>query len=384
MLRELRNRDIKLSPKAIETFHHIMAGMILLFFVIAIAAIYWDILPPRKDLYNELWGPAYLLVQGKSPYDTASLNPILPAAWLPMSIGFFAPLGWLSEEVALRFWFLFSLMEMALVVFLIQRGNKSIINLFFLSIFAFSFPSTIYHLLLGQFSITTTLCVVAAIYLILRENHWPAAFLLALGLSKLHLMTLPMLGLSILYYQHSGIKNMFSFWGRVFVACLVLCTPLFIVYPNWIPDAIQSMTSNAPWAFPNLQKFLVYTFGSFGMVIWGVAVALTIILSLFLWKRLDPIPATFWNVGLALLISPYIGSWDFVTLLPLWLYTFSAVNRWWKIFMFISYVVAWLLMANIQGLEESHNHFFWWVPLWFLVSTAIVTIFSFPKMRAYS
>ncbi|MCL4269012.1 MAG: DUF2029 domain-containing protein [Anaerolineales bacterium] len=383
MLRELRNRDIKLSPKALDIFHHVMAGMILLFFVIAIAATYWDILPPRKDLYNELWGPTYLLMQGKSPYNTSSLNPILPAAWLPMSIGFFAPLGWLSEEVALRFWFLFSLVEMALVVFLIRRGDKSIINLFLLSIFAFSFPSTIYHLLLGQFSITTTLCVVTAVYLILKESHWLAAFLLALGLSKLHLMTLPMLGLSILYYQRSGIKSMFVFWERVFVACLVLCTPLFIAYPNWIPDAIQSMTSNAPWAFPNLQKFLIYTFGSVGMIIWGVAVALSIMLSLFLWKRLDPIPATFWNVGLALLISPYIGSWDFVTLLPLWLYTFSAVNRWQKVFMLISYIIAWLLMANIQGLEESHNHFFWWVPLWFLASTAIVTIFSFPKTRAY-
>lgn len=373
MLQELRKKDIKLSPKAIETFQHVMAGIILSAFVAGVAAIYWNLLPPRKDLYNELWGPVYLLIQGKSPYDTASLNPVLPAAWLPMSIGFFAPLGWLSEEVALRSWFLFSLVEMALVILLVRQSNRSVANLFLVSIFAFGFPSTIYHLLLGQFSITTTLSVVMALFLILKEKHWLGAFLLALGLSKLHLMTLPMLGLSLFYFHRSGIKSVFAFWGRVFAACLVLCLPLFIAYPNWIPDAIQSMTSNAPWAFPTLQKFFVYTFGSFGMVLWGISIVLTVLLSLFLWKRLDTVSATFWNLGLALLISPYIGSWDFVTLLPLWLHTFLPASRQWKVFMAVSYGIAWFLMARIQGLEESHNHYFWWVPLWFLATSAIVT-----------
>ena len=373
MLQELRKKDIKLSPNAIETFQHVMAGIILSAFVAGVAAIYWNLLPPRKDLYNELWGPVYLLIQGKSPYDTASLNPVLPAAWLPMSIGFFAPLGWLSEEVALRSWFLFSLVEIALVILLVRQSNRSVANLFLVSIFAFGFPSTIYHLLLGQFSITTTLSVVMALFLILKEKHWLGAFLLALGLSKLHLMTLPMLGLSLFYFHRSGIKSVFAFWGRVFAACLVLCLPLFIAYPNWIPDAIQSMTSNAPWAFPTLQKFFVYTFGSFGMVLWGISIVLTVLLSIFLWKRLDTVSATFWNLGLALLISPYIGSWDFVTLLPLWLHTFLPASRRWKVFMAVSYGIAWFLMARIQGLEESHNHYFWWVPLWFLATSAIVT-----------
>lgn len=373
MLQELRKKDIKLSPQAVETIHYIMTGMILLFFVVGVAAIYWNLLPPRKDLYNELWGPAYLLVQGKSPYNTAALNPVLPAAWLPMSIGFFAPLGWFSEENALTFWFLFSLIEIAIVVLLVRQKNRSAINLFIATAFAFAFPSTVYHLLLGQFSITTTLCVVGSIYLILKDRHWLAAFLLALGLSKIHLMTLPMLGLSILYFQRFGFKSMLAFWGRVLTACLVFCLPLFISYPNWIPDAIRSMISNAPWAFPSLQKFFVYNFGSIGLLFWGISVVLIIMLSLFVWKRLEPVTATFWNLGLALLISPYIGSWDFVTLLPLWLSTFLLANRRWKFFMTISYGVAWFLMARIQGLEESHNYFFWWVPLWFLVSAAIVT-----------
>ncbi|GAB4572829.1 MAG: hypothetical protein Fur0017_25340 [Anaerolineales bacterium] len=372
MLKELRQKDIKLLPRTVEMIQHVITVMILLLFVAGIAVVYWGLLPPRKDLYNELWGPAYLLVQGMSPYNTSSLDPVLPAAWLPMSIGFFFPLGWLTETTALHFWFLFSLIELALVVLLVRRSDKSITGLFAAAAFAFAFPSTIYHLLLGQFSITTTLCAVCGTYLILKDRHWLGAFFLALGLSKIHLMTLPMLGLSLYYFQQGGAKNMAAFWLRVAAACFVLTLPLFIAHPNWIPDAIKSMTSNAPWAFPTLQKFLLYTFGSFGMVLWGISFVLTIMLSLFLWRRLDAVSATYWNLGLALLISPYIGSWDFVTLLPLWLHTFLNTDRRWKIFMCISYGVAWFLMARIQGLEESHNHFFWWVPLWFLASTAIV------------
>jgi hypothetical protein len=373
MLQELRKKDIKLSPQAVEIIQQALTFMVLFCFIVGIALVYWQLLPPRKDLYNELWGPAYLLVRGLSPYDTASLNPVLPAAWLPMSIGFFAPIGWLSENGALAFWFVFSLVELALIIYLVRGRDRSIGNLIVISVMSFGFPSAIHHLILGQFSMTTTLCVIGGVYLILKERHWMGAFLLALGLSKIHLMTLPMIGLSILYYQRSSILGMLKFWGRVFVACLTLCLPLFIAYPNWIPDAIKSMTSNAPWAFPTLQKYLVFNFGSVGMVIWGISVILTILISLFIWFRVDPISATFWNMGLALLVSPYIGSWDFVTLLPLLIHNFLPAGKWQKTFMVVSYLTAWVLMARIQLLTESHNHYFWWVPLWHLVTAALVT-----------
>lgn len=373
MLNELRKKDIKLSPAAAETLQRILAGMVMSIFIGAVAAVYWKLLPGRKDFYNELWGPAYLLVRGGSPYDTSSLDPVLPAAWLPMSIGFFFPLGWLKEEDALLFWFLFSLCELALIVLLVRGQNRSVLDLIVVSAFSFGFPSTIYHLLLGQFSITTALCVAAGVYSILKDRHWRGAFLLALGLSKVHLMTLPMLGLSIHYFQRGGFKETAAFWGRVLLAALVLCLPLFIAHPNWIPDAIQSMTSNAPWAFPTLQKYLVYTFGSWGMTLWGISAILVVFFSLFIWNRLDPVSATFWNLGLALLISPYIGSWDFVVLLPLLIRAFLSAGKWQKGFVIASYLAAWVLMARIQGLTESHNHYFWWVPLWFLTTIAMIT-----------
>lgn len=385
MLQELRKKDVELSPKAIKTFQHIMTGIVLCSFIAGIAVVYWNLLPPRKDLYNELWGPAYLLMQGKSPYNTSSLDANLPAAWLPMSIGFFAPLGLLGEETALRVWFIFNLVELALIILLVRGGNKSIGNLIMAAVLSFGFPSVIHHLILGQFSLTTTLCIITGTYLVLKDKHWLGAFLFALGLSKIHLMTLPMLGLSILYYQRLGLHGMLKFWGRLLVACLVLSLPLFIAYPNWIPDAIESMKSNAPWAFPTLQKYLVFNFGSAGLAVWVASVILTILISLFIWFRLDVVSAAFWNMGLALLISPYIGSWDFVTLLPLLIRTYISVSQWRKVLLVISYLTAWILMARIQLLTESHNHFFWWVPIWHLATVALIAPWRKPdeeKLRS--
>ena len=81
-------------------------------------------------------------------------------------------------------------------------------------------------------------------------------------------------------------------------------------------------------------------------------------------------------MGFALLVSPYIGSWDFVVLLPLIVHSFLPASFWQKIFIFSSYAVAWILMARIQLLTENHNFFFWWVPLWHLAAMALIVIWK--------
>lgn len=376
MLKNLRKKDIQLSPQAILMIQRVITAVILLCFIAGIALIYWNLLPPRKDFYNELWGPVYLLMRGQSPYNTASLDTELPAAWLPMSIGFFAPLGLMGEEPAQRFWFIFNLLELAVILAFFRSESKSIAGFIVAATMVFGFPSSFHHLVLGQFSLTTTLCILFGAYFIFKGRDWFGAFFLALGLSKIHLMTLPMLGFSIYYFQRSDIKGMFSFWGRVALASIVLCLPLFIAYPNWIPDAVKSMLSNEPWAFPTIQKYLVFNLGNTGLGIWFLSVILIIGVSVFIWNRFDPVSATYWSMGLALLISPYIGSWDFVVLLPLILHFFLPASIQQKIFIFISFVIAWILMARIQLLTESHNFFFWWVPLWFLAAMAIIVVWK--------
>ncbi len=369
LLKESKTPD----TQTVNRFHVSATVAILGLFVLVMASVFWNILPPRKDLYNELWGPASLLAGGKSPYDTSSLNPELPAAWLPMSIGFFAPIGWMSEESAPLFWLALNLTEIGAIVFIAQRKYNPAHLSLLTAILAFTFPPVIHHLLLGQFAITTTLCVVLAIPLIVKGDHWASAFLLALGLSKPHLMTVMMLGLSIWYFRSGGANSMLKFWGRVFTAAAALCIPLFIGYPNWIPDALTSMTSNPPWTYPTLLETFRGYLGNFGFVPWGLIVVGTIFVALRLWARYEPSTAAYWSLGLALLITPYLGSWDFVVLLPLIVFTFMQSNGFRKAALFFLFALSWGAMAYQQVQESFHNYLFWWVPVWTLGIIALIS-----------
>jgi hypothetical protein len=80
-----------------------------------------------------------------------------------------------------------------------------------------------------------------------------------------------------------------------------------------------------------------------------------------------------WSLGITTIVTPYVWSWDFVLLLPIWMYTF--IQGGWKrrTLLLIFYAVAWYGMALIQAQESSNNQYFWWVPLWFIGTLALLT-----------
>jgi hypothetical protein len=349
-----------------NAFHTYASIFVLALVAVIVGILFWNLMLPRKDFYNELWGPAFLLVHGQSPYDTSSLNPVLPAAWFPMVIGFFFPLGWLSEVLALQVWYVLTILEICLIIYFSQGTKRNLYNTVALALICFFFPLTLNHINLGQFSVTVTLCWVFATYFLEKDKHWLAALFIALAMSKPHLGFLAMLGLSYHYYLRGGFRTMFSFWVRIFAMCLMLCIPLFVAYPNWIPDAIISMRANPPWLFPSLYIVFERSFGSLGHVIWGFTSLVVIGANFWLWKRLPMKNAVYWSLALMLLVTPYVGSWDFVVLFPLLILTYVNVSWQRKVFLWSAYCIAWFGMARVQMLEASHNHYFWWVPVWFI------------------
>jgi hypothetical protein len=373
MLKRFREQDIKLSRQAIQSFRFYSSILVIALVAFFFAVVYWHLLEPRKDFFNELWAPAYLLIHGKSPYNTSVFNPISPAAWLPMAIGFFSPFGWLGDDIAYHAWFGLSILELCFMIFVVQGKSSPLYITTITGLMVFSFPPTLYHFILGQFSITSMLCLIMAVHFVKREYHWTASFFVALALTKPHLATLALLGLSYHYFQHGQSRAMLLFWARVSTMVFVLCAPLFIGYPNWIPDAITSMKANPYWSYPTLFILFQRYFGIWGTIVWIAIVPFIIWLSFLLWRRFTPIPAIYWSLGMAPLISPYLGSWDFVVVLPALIFTFFQTDWKRRIFLIMSYLLAWYGMALIQGLEESHNHFFWWVPVWFMISVAIAT-----------
>lgn len=356
-----------------KRIHECTSVFVLALISVVVSYLFWNLMLPRMDFYNELWGPASLLVRGQSPYATANLNPVLPAAWLPMSIGFFFLLGWLPEKAALQVWYIFNIFEISLIVYFAQGKNRNLYNTVVLALMFFFFPLTFNHINLGQFSITVTLCWVFSAYFLEKDKHWLSAFFTALALSKPHLGFLAILGLSYHDYWRGGFRAMFLSWMRILTMCLILCVPLFVAYPNWIPDAIVSMSKNPPWAYPSLYILFERLFGVWGYVLWGITTLTVIGANFWLWKKLPIKNAVYWSLALAPLVTPYVGSWDFVVLFPLLISTYTDVDWKRKAFLWAAYCIAWFGMARVQMLAVSHNHYFWWVPLWFTGIVALVT-----------
>jgi hypothetical protein len=357
-----------------NTYHTYISLIMLSFIAVVIGHLFWNLMLPRKDFYNELWGPAHLLVQGRSPYNTSSLDPVLPAAWLPMAIGFFFPLGWLSEKLALQVWYAFNIFEICLIVFLAQRENRNLYNTVAMALMFFFFPLTLNHFNYGQFSITVGLCWILAAYFLEKDRHWVAATCIALALSKPHLGFLALLGLTYHEYLRSGLRAIFSFWARICVMSFILCVPLFVAYPNWIPDAIVSMGKNPAWSYPSLYILFERFFGAYGHILWGCVVVIVVGANFWLWGRCSMKSAVCWSLALALLATPYVGSWDFVILFPLLIVTYINVDWKRKVFFLFSYCAAWFGMMRVQMLQVSHNHYFWWVPLWFIGTVMIMIV----------
>jgi hypothetical protein len=148
---------------------------------------------------------------------------------------------------------------------------------------------------------------------------------------------------------------------------------LFIAYPNWIPDMLTSMGRNGYWSFPSLYVLFDRFLGTtVGYSLAGIVTLIVLGINFVLWKKLPIRNAMYWSLALAPLTTPYVGSWDFVVVFPLLISTYANTNWKQKFFIWVSYLIAWGLMARIQMMASSHNHYFWWVPLWFIATIVLV------------
>lgn len=332
------------------------------------AAAFWGLGGARKDFYNELWAPAHLLVQGENPYDTSSLESDLPPLWLPPAVGVFAPLGWLPEGIATQVWLLVSLAALALTVWLCLEKWGSIPVLLLAALTVFLFPPALNHLALGQFSIISTLGCLLAALCAERKRPWAEAFLLALALAKPQLAFLAALGLGFHTLRQEGFASLLRFGLRTGAAFLLLSLPVILVHPGWLQDLSVNLRSNPDWPHPSLFTFLRTAVGAWAFPLWGLVLLGGISACWRLWKTLPPKAAMPWTLALTVPLAPYIGSWDFVLLLPLWVWIFSRVGWKRRFFLLAAYLAGWAGMAAIQLSSDFSNLRFWWVPFWFLAA----------------
>jgi hypothetical protein len=292
-----------------------------------------------------------------------------------MAIGFFFPLGLLKADVATQVWLILNIIQLCVIIYVVLGREATVYDTGISAILCFFFPPLLHHFALGQISITVVLCLVLAVEFLVKDYQWNVAFLIALAFSKPQLAVFPALGLFYDCYLYKR-QTMISLLTKILLMLVLLCVPLFVAFPNWIPDAIKSVSELPAWPHPSLFVVLPEYLGAWGYVVLGLIFIAILIYVDFHWKHNSPRNAMYWSMALPALISPYIGSWDFVVLFPLLISTFSQAAWKWKLFMLISYYGAWRLMALVQTQHGGLNYYFWWVPLWFICTSLIVTFWK--------
>ncbi len=367
-------KNSKLNPKVIDSFNWYASIALLALIAGVSTSLFWRLAASRMDFFNNLWAPAYLLVHGQNPYDTSSLHPSLPALWFPMAVGFFSPFGLLSEVIATKAWFVITMVELFAIVLLTVHDRLKVHVAAMVGFLVFLFPPLLNHIALGQYAITGMLCLLFSAYFASTRRDWLAAFTLALGLAKPQLGILALPGLSLYYFQRGGVKMLSCFGVKTFWMAILMSLPLFIAYPAWIPAWMESLQSNYSWLHPSLFSTLKYALGAWGYFLWGIIVLAGLVICYQLWKKLPPLAAMVWSLGLTTIITPYLWSWDFVLLIPGWVFMFSRLDWKGKILLIGAYGAGWLGFAFIQRLPDSSNDMFWWFPLWFMFTITLASL----------
>lgn len=340
---------------------------VCLFAAIFLGIIFLPDLPFQSwDFQSNLWGPAYLLVHGWSPYDIHHIIPDTNAVWLPMVVGLFAPLGLLSQAAAEKFWFLLTIAALFLIIWL-SCNQKLLKPLPFTLVLVavFLFPPTLLHINYGQFSVLAT-----ALFLMVAMVPLPVilrGFLLALAISKPQLGLLFIPGIFLYEYRAHGKANALALFGSSVVGSVTLSLPLFLVQPDFYKKLIENILGNNSWAQPSSLSFLKIQFGNARTWIWIFLAGIIFIVNLWIWIHYPSQKAVLWCLALTALVSPYLWSWDFVMLLPLAVSLFAELRTKYALFLLIAGFAGcdWIEISMRLG-RDVPDDLHWWIPIYFL------------------
>ncbi len=212
-----------------------------------------------------------------------------------------------------------------------------------------------------------TFIVIIVAYFKHRLGMTAAAFLLVIALAKPQLVVLIIPGILISIFRQRGAKTAILFCFLFLSAFLLLSVPSFIAEPGWVTDYIDSLRQNPTWLQTSLFSLLPLQFGAVGSVTWLLLAISIFIVNIFLWWNYSPERAVLWSLALTPLITPYIWSWDFVLMLPLFVAIIIEAKRRKTLFLLVGgYIIVWIGIVSLSMSGNVSNELFWWIPLYIL------------------
>lgn len=337
------------------------------------------------DFYTNLWGPSHLLLEGKSPYDLTPLYEAKRAVWLPMAIGTFFPIGALTQSQATNLWLLINIGFVVGLVFLSSPTKRPAPHLFFVASLAFFlFPGTIRHLVLGQFTLLTIFFVLIAANSLEYLHPFSLAFLISLALTKPQIMVLALPGLLLAYCRLYGKSRLIQIIVGITLWSLLLLIPLFLASTDWHKDFLHQLQDNPDWVQPGIFSQFKMKLGDIGIVLWGIVAFIGMTINLWLWFTLSSEKAVLGSLALTPLVSPYIWSWDFVTLMPFFVWCLISIRTITpRLLLASGYVLCWYGMLQIALSDNYSDSRFWWVS-WFMFGVTVSAYWIDQKSRLVS
>lgn len=348
--------------KILPTIISIIVLIVILWIMYTIEFISWD-------FRNNLWAPAYLVVHGESAYNIAIMFDNSNSIWFPQVIGLFFLLGFLPQYLATNVWLILNItLLLTLTWYLFQGSNQVKPKPFLfgvLVIAVFLFPPTIRHLILGQVDILLMVAIIAGVFAIEKKQLVLAGFLFAVALVKPQhcILVLPSVGVYLLLYKRALRDTLKLFLSTCFFI-VILTIPLWLSSSNWFMDFLSSLQRNPNWSQPNVFSLLHNKFGVWGFIFWLLLYIVILILSLQIWAKSEPQKAVLWSLALTAIVSPYLWSWDFVFLLPLFVDTAVGLsNLFSRLTLSFFYIACFTFsLIALQGGTASDN-VLWWLPI---------------------
>ncbi|MCC6612010.1 MAG: DUF2029 domain-containing protein [Anaerolineae bacterium] len=323
------------------------------------------------DFRSNLWSPTHLLVTGRDPYTVDVLFEGTNAIWLPTSVGAFFAIGWLPLQVATNLWLLLTVvLYIACIVMLLRTARPSLFTIGIVFTLALLFPPFISHLSLGQYTVFAMALLMLAFF---RDDPPPVAagVLCALASGKPQLLILPVLGYWVYLIRQRRWGEMAKFAGAFAVTSILLTLPLWLGYSDWLAGFQAALGRNPGWRHPSLFVVLGESWGTLGDVVAGMVAVVALCLGLWRWQQ--PRQGILWTMALNLMVVPYVWSWDFVLLIPLFVATLIAAKSFaLRGLMIVVYAATWILAIHIRLTTSGDEAQFWWMPVVLLATIVIV------------
>ncbi|MFO7681589.1 MAG: glycosyltransferase family 87 protein [Chloroflexota bacterium] len=352
-----------MTPGKITRTQYVMFGLLAVASLLLLSWLSKQLHLTSWDFRNNLWSPATLLVSGKSPYAIQTISPDGNAVWFPVAIGAFLPLGWLSLSYASVIWLFLNIGLIIVLVVMAANGEKPRIFPFAMGLLIiFLHPRVIAHLQLGQYTVFATTMFLLAAYAVSNKKILLAAFLVAIALAKPQLGFLVVPGIAVACFKLYGLRKAIQYLVYLSLITLLFSLPLFVGYRNWIPDFVTALQHNPGWAQPSFLSVLQNFAGVSAVLVWLLFALMFFSANIWLWYRLPPLDVIYWSMALTPLITPYVWSWDFVMMLPLFVRVLYELRRRWSYLVLLGgYVIMWWLMLQVVLQTAGDDQFFVWV-----------------------